>query len=75
MDSGGWLAAPLVPPFVLLFYNTVNTQQGSELPQISGLTLDASNQSSLGFNFKCTPKKKEERKIKTREEGLEESKC
>lgn len=58
---------PLVPPFVLFFYNTVNTQQGSEHPQIQGLTLDASNQSSLGFNSKCTPKKKTKKKQRKKE--------
>lgn len=54
-DGGGWRASLVIPFYVLFFYNTVGTQQGSEHPPFfvycflkkKGFTLDASNQSSL----------------------------
>lgn len=76
MDSGGRPAAPpLVPPFVLFFYNTVSTRQGSEPPrteEVSHLTLETKVHLALISNAHQKPG---ERKMKTREEGLEESNC
>lgn len=57
MDSGGRPAAPPRPSFCFIFLQHCQHPTGKwTSSDWGGFTLDARNQSSLGFNFKCTPK-------------------